>query len=234
MLEIKDLSFSYGGAKPLFTDLSLSIPKGEVLTLLGASGSGKSSLSRLIAGFEKPNKGVISIDSKIVSKFLRKETVVDLPPKERSVAVVFQDFGLFPFLSVEENIKLWSEGEPSSDLIKSLDIEGLLLRKVNTLSGGQKQRVGLSRAIAAKPKLLILDEPLSQLDELAKYKFLDYFKEISASLTCLWITHNPLIALKVSHKICYLGSQKLYGPIEPKIEELSALHPDLATLTKYL
>lgn len=234
MLEINDLEFSYNKKEEsLFSKLSLKISEGEVVSLLGSSGSGKSTIARLIAGFETPSKGEIKVDSKTVFKLPE----LNLAPQKRDVSIVFQDFGLFPFLSVEENIKLWSEDSKQSadpKLINSLEIKELLNRKVSTLSGGQKQRVGLARALIANPKLLILDEPLSQLDELSKYRFLDYFKEISSKLTCLWITHNPVIALKVSDKVCYLGSKSLLGPVEPDLSKLAALHPDLATLTKYL
>ena len=163
MISITGLSKSFGDVKAV-DHISLEILDGEFLTLLGPSGSGKTTVLRMIAGFEKPDSGSIILDGTEVSQ---------LPPYERAVNTVFQDYALFPHLTVRENIEygLRIKKVPVSERLIESDkaLEQVRLigygdRKPSQLSGGQRQRVALARALINKPKVLLLDEPLGALD----------------------------------------------------------------------
>lgn len=228
-LEVKNLKFGYTSSEELINGVTFSIEAGTCLGLLGESGSGKSTLAKLLVGFEKPQSGEIILNKKILFS-----NSITCEPRDRKISLVFQDFGLFPFLTARENIKLWmsSKEDINEELVKSLDLDLFLDKRVAQLSGGQKQRVGLARALASKPELLILDEPLSQLDEKTKSQFIEYFCGLKSRPTALWITHNPKIALQVSHALAYLNeSGRLQGPLDAIEGNLSKLAPYLGALT---
>ncbi|ACV24967.1 ABC transporter related [Methanocaldococcus fervens AG86] len=161
-LEIKNLSIDLGEFKLI--DVNLEIEKGDYLTIIGPTGSGKSILLETIAGFYKPKNGKI---------FLEGEDITNLPPEKRNMSIVYQDYVLFPHKTVFENIayglkkkikdkdKIKEEVNRISEL---LNISHLLHRKPGTLSGGEQQRTALARALVVKPKLLLMDEPFSALD----------------------------------------------------------------------
>ncbi|TKB87219.1 MAG: ATP-binding cassette domain-containing protein, partial [Nitrospira sp.] len=162
-LELRNISKSFGD-QPVLRDLSLQVPDGSFTILLGPSGCGKSTLLRIIAGLDSQTAGQVRIDG----------TVVDhLPPAERDIAMVFQQYALYPHLSVRENLAFALTirrtprrviDERIAEAAQLLDIEPLLDRKPKDLSGGQRQRVAMGRAIVRKPKLFLFDEPLSNLD----------------------------------------------------------------------
>jgi ABC-type Fe3+/spermidine/putrescine transport system ATPase subunit len=141
-------------------ELSLEIEKGEVLALLGPSGSGKTTALRLIAGFESPDRGRILVDG---------EDVTGLPPSRRRFGMVFQHYALFPHLTVGENVAFGLSGKEGverrvAEALAQVDLPGFEARRVGEISGGQQQRVALARALAPEPRVLLLDEPLSNLD----------------------------------------------------------------------
>lgn len=161
---LENISKHYGEVKAV-DDVSLKINDRELLTLLGPSGSGKTTTMRLIAGLEAPTSGRIFIAGTLVN---------DLPPRERDVAMVFQSYALYPHMSVYDNIafplrmrKLDRDGinEKVNKTANLLEISQLLKRKPKQLSGGEQQRVALGRAIVREPKVFLMDEPLSNLDE---------------------------------------------------------------------
>ncbi|MDR1677292.1 MAG: ABC transporter ATP-binding protein [Deltaproteobacteria bacterium] len=210
-LEIDGLYFAYPGARSAWVleDLGLRLEAGESVGLAGPSGQGKSTLLRLIAGLERPGRGSIRIDGKLVA-----DEGFSLNPEEREVGLVFQDYGLFPHMTVAANIAYGlfrlnrTERRNRVDLMLELTRMGeLAARHPYELSGGQQQRVALARALAPTPKLLLLDEPLSNIDAMLKA---DIRQEIRALLrqtdtTSLFVSHDLDDLKVVCDRIEYLG-----------------------------
>ncbi|MDF1684360.1 MAG: spermidine/putrescine ABC transporter ATP-binding protein PotA [Legionellaceae bacterium] len=211
VIEIKNLSKSYG-ALPILQDVSLSIYPGEFLTLLGPSGCGKTTLLRLISGFEKTCSGEIYIHGTCVNK---------LTPQKRDVHTVFQSYALFPHLSVFENVafalrcKKTPEDEIKTRVQEALDrvqLGAFGNRSPKQLSGGQQQRVAIARAIINRPKVLLLDEPLSSLDYRLRKTMQYELKQLQKSLnmTFVFVTHDQEEALSMSDRIAVFN----HGHIE--------------------
>ena len=170
-IELRDLTKTYPGAKePTLSDLSLNIADGEFFSLLGPSGSGKTTTLRLIAGFESPDSGVVLLDGRDVTK---------VPPYRRSVNTVFQNYALFPHLTVAKNVAypLKMKGAQRSSIsaaagsaLELVGMETYAKRLPHELSGGQRQRVALARALVSRPKVVLLDEPLGALDLQLRHK----------------------------------------------------------------
>ncbi|AYE33019.1 ABC transporter ATP-binding protein [Clostridium septicum] len=194
-VKIKDLSFKYDNSKDMIIDkFSLNIEKGEIVAILGASGCGKSTILRLIAGLEEPYSGEIILGNKIV---VTDEKFVS--PEDREVGMVFQDYALFPHLNVYENIKFGlhkiskkEQKEIVENMIKLVNLEGYENRYPYELSGGQQQRVALARALAPKPVIILMDEPFSNLDSHLRGKIREELKEIikKSKTTCIFVTHD--------------------------------------------
>lgn len=194
-VEIRDLCFIYFSARSSVIDnFTFSMKKGEIVGVLGESGSGKSTLLRLIAGLETPSEGKIRISDR---------TVVDdqsfVPPEQRGVGMVFQDYALFPHLTVAKNIEFGLHQLPRSErqarvreMIDLVQLTGLEQRYPHELSGGQQQRVALARALAPKPALLLMDEPFSNLDADLKASIREELRHIlkKAEMTCLFVSHD--------------------------------------------
>lgn len=196
IIELKSLSKSYN-RKAVVDELSLVVERGERLVILGPSGCGKSTVLRLIAGLIAPDSGSISVDGRLVSA----EGKIIVPPERRNVGMVFQDLALWPHLTVEGNIGLGlkSQGVLASERQRRIS-EALALVKLDSymaarpgeLSGGQQQRVALARALVLQPSALLMDEPLSNLDEELNLHLRSEIIRLHQQLgfTLIYVTHN--------------------------------------------
>ena len=202
ILEIKNLSHSYGETNPTIQNMNFDIEKSERVAILGPSGCGKSTLLRLIAGLEIPNKGQVIIDGIVVSS--ENEIV---PPEKRNIGLVVQEKALFPHLSVYDNIcfgikKNQNKKTITSDLLQLLKIDLLKNKYPHEISGGEQQRVALARSLAPNPKLLMLDEPFSALDKDLKDILYEEISEVftEKGLTILLVTHDSNEATVMTKK----------------------------------
>ena len=202
-IEIKGVSKTYfGNQEPAVKNLSLSVEKGSIVTLLGPSGCGKSTTLRLIAGFERPESGQISLAGRVVSD---QNTWV--PPEKRGIGMFFQDYALFPHLNVFNNIGFGYKGEERKarimEVIELVGLKGFEHRFPHELSGGQQQRVALARALTRKPVVVLLDEPFSNLDTDLKVKMRLEVKRIinEAGATAIFVSHDQKDALAISDRI---------------------------------
>jgi len=192
-------------------EISLDVEPGEVLVLLGPSGSGKTTLLRLIAGFEQPDEGQILVED---------EEVTPLPPEKRNFGMVFQHYALFPHLSVAGNVAfgLESRGVPReqrlsrvTEVLPLVDLAGFEDRRVQEISGGQQQRVALARALAPDPRLMLLDEPLSNLDPSLRERTRRELKNAirRVGITAVWVTHEQEEAFDVGDRVALLNDGRL-------------------------
>ncbi|MDR0567816.1 MAG: ABC transporter ATP-binding protein [Spirochaetaceae bacterium] len=203
---IEEVSKSFGDFRVL-NGVSLAIHKGEFFSLLGPSGCGKTTLLRIIAGFESPDAGKVTFDG---------ADILALPPNKRQANTVFQNYALFPHLSVFENVAfpLRLRSAPSSEIaskvseyLKLVQLEKHEHKKPNQLSGGQKQRVAIARALINEPRVLLLDEPLSALDAKLRQHMLIELDQIhdKIGITFIYVTHDQQEALSVSDRIAVLN-----------------------------
>ena len=187
-------------------DVSLAVAEGELLTLLGPSGCGKSTTLRMIAGFEEPDAGTISIDGKDVTHVL---------PNKRGIGFVFQNYALFPHLSVFENVAygLRVQGRDEAGLTKAvgdvLELVGLTSygrQQPHQLSGGEQQRVALARAVVFQPKVLLFDEPLSNLDAKLRVEMREQIRALQKriGITTVYVTHDQEEAMAISDRIAVM------------------------------
>jgi ABC-type sugar transport system ATPase subunit len=204
------------GAHVALRDLSLDVPPGECMVLLGPSGCGKTTLLRLLAGLETPDGGRIHIGDRVVN---------DVPPPERDVAMVFQNYALYPHFTVFDNIAfpLRARRQPAADIAprvreaaRRLGLDTLLERKPAQLSGGQQQRVALARAIVRNPVVYLMDEPLSNLDAQLRVQTRTELKRLQHELgtTTLYVTHDQAEAMTMGERIALLegGDVAQVGP----------------------
>jgi len=237
IIEVRNITKVYSGTT-VVDDISLSIKRGDFVTLLGPSGCGKTTLLRMIAGFEEPTKGQV---------FIEKEDVTQLPPHRRPVNTVFQKYALFPHLNVYGNIafglklkkipngtKTDKKGnkkeifrkftkqeiaEKVGNALKLVGLEGYEKRDVNTLSGGQQQRVAIARAIVLEPKVLLLDEPLGALDlkmrKEMQIELMTMHKNIG--ITFIYVTHDQEEALTMSDKVVVINDGAIQQAGTPKM-----------------
>lgn len=183
------------------------IVENQILCIMGESGSGKTSILNSIAGLLIPDKGEIILDDNIL--FSDK---INLKPQERNIGYVFQDYALFPNLSVKDNIFFMNQDKNyTNSLIEKLGIEYLLGNFPNTLSGGEKQKVSIVRALANKPRLLLMDEPFSSIDEKFKNKFYEELIEIKKSLDIpiIMVTHNRHEAEILSDRLIFIDKGRI-------------------------
>lgn len=184
-------------------DISLSINEGEIFTVLGKSGSGKTTFLRMIAGLEMPDDGKICIDDNIV--FNAKTNVV---PNARGVAVVFQNYALLPHLTIASNITFGGDfsADELSDILERTNLEDIHTKYPHEISGGQQQRVALARALIHRPKILLLDEPLSNIDTELRALLRDELKTMikAFGITALFITHDKEDAFFLSDRIAIM------------------------------
>ena len=199
-------------------NFSYAIGEGELVSIYGASGAGKTSILRMLAGFLNPDSGTIIFNDEIWFDASKK---INVPPQKRNVGFVFQDYALFPNMNVKENLEFaLQKGEPKNiidELMNVTELEQLHTRKVQTLSGGQKQRVALARALVRKPVLLLLDEPLSAIDNELRTKLQDILLNIhrSYNLTTVLVSHDVAEIIKLSDKTIFLENGLLKKSGEP-------------------
>ena len=214
IIRIEGIAKSYGDHQ-VHKDLSLSIEKGECFTLLGPSGCGKTVLLRLIAGFETPDAGRISIDNTVVSD---PAAGIYIPPDSRGLGVVFQDYAVWPHMSVFENVAypLKIAKRPKDEIrnrvmetVEMVGMTGLEKRLPSELSGGQQQRVALARALVANSSLMLLDEPLTNLDANLREEMRFEIKELQRKLniTVLYVTHDQEVALAISDRLAIMDDE---------------------------
>ncbi len=187
--------------------LNLSIKKGQLVTLYGDSGAGKTSTLRILSGLLKPEKGRIIVNGECWFDASKK---INLNPNKRKIGYVFQDYALFPNMTVRQNLeyaRYKGQGKKEiSDLIEIIELGDLQNRKPATLSGGQKQRVAIARALVQKPNLLLLDEPLAALDSKIRLKLQDYILKVHREfkLTTVLISHEISEVVKLSDRVFVL------------------------------
>jgi iron(III) transport system ATP-binding protein len=222
LLELTGVAKRFGTDRPpAVADLTLSLEAGCVLALLGPSGCGKTTTLRLIAGFERPDAGRIAIGGRVVAE----AGIADVPPEERSVGVVFQDYALFPHLSVEANVAFGLSRSPRSErrvrVARMLELAGLAdlgSRYPHELSGGQQQRVATARALAPGPALLLLDEPFSNLDADLRAQMRDEVQAVlqATRTTAIFVTHDQEEAFTIADEVGVLSQGRLeqVGPPE--------------------
>jgi putative spermidine/putrescine transport system ATP-binding protein/putrescine transport system ATP-binding protein len=205
-LELAGVSKSFNGVIAV-DDVSFAVPRGKITCLLGPSGCGKTTTLRLIAGFEFPDRGVVSVDGRAMTRER---------PYERNVGLLFQDYALFPHMTVAENIGygLKHRGFPkdrvqarSAEMLDLVKLNGLERRYPSQLSGGQQQRVALARALAPNPAILLLDEPLSALDAKLRDQLRVELKDILAAVdtTTIVVTHDQEEAMGLGDSIIVMN-----------------------------
>lgn len=212
IIELRNITKSYGKT-PAVTDLSFKIEEGEIFAILGPSGCGKTTTLRLIAGFERPDDGELILGERIVAS---RSTFI--PPEKRNVGMVFQDYALFPHITVKENIsfglKDLDEKEKETiveDMLDFVGLTGLGDRYPHNLSGGQQQRVALARALAPCPIMILLDEPFSNLDADMRTQMREDMLKIlrKARTTAILVTHDQEEAFAMADHVAVLNRGKI-------------------------
>ncbi|MFA1822223.1 ABC transporter ATP-binding protein [Virgibacillus oceani] len=235
LLTVENVSKKYGNVSAL-DHLSFSIKPGELVSILGPSGCGKSTLLQAIAGLIKPSSGEIFIDQQKVS-----DSRVVIPPEKRPINMVFQDYALWPHMNVYENIVYGlKRGKGNAkrnkgkveDILHKLHLDGLKNRMVSHLSGGQQQRVGIARALVTEPSILLMDEPLSNLDIKLRLEMREELSMLLSELniTAVHVTHDPMEAFALADSLLIMrdGQLEQFGPKEevfrfPKTEWVAQL-----------
>ena len=204
MLELKNIEKSFDNVNVL-NHVNFSVEDGEIVSILGSSGSGKTTLLNIILGITQPDSGDIFFDTHDITK---------VSMENRGFNIVFQDYALFPNLNAYENIVYGLRNKPNistseevQELVELLGLKAHLNKNIEQLSGGQKQRVALARTLVMKPKILLLDEPLSALDGVIKESIKDKIKQIAKEyhLTTIIVTHDPEEALSLSDKVMIIN-----------------------------
>ncbi|MCX6052296.1 MAG: ATP-binding cassette domain-containing protein [Campylobacterales bacterium] len=218
MLEISISKKLLGATGIIDFEVTCTFEKGEFWTIFGESGIGKTTLLRMIAGLDTPDRGSITMDGEV---WFDSKKRINLIPQKRKVGFVFQNYALFENMSVLQNLLF---AQPHKDISKAeeiLEAMGLLALKErlpNTLSGGQRQRVALARSIAQEPKILLLDEPLSALDALTRSRLQDELKKTHEifKLTSLMVSHDRSEVFKLSDQVLWLKEGKIFQMGKPK------------------
>ena len=210
-LEIRNIRRRFGG-RPVVDDVSLLVKPGQVTCLLGPSGCGKSTTLRIIAGVDRQNSGEIYIDGQLIC-----DTVTSLPPEQRSVGLMFQDFALFPHLSVSDNVSFGLKGTRTEkrlrvrELLEKVGLIRFIDAFPHELSGGEQQRVALARALAPRPKIMLMDEPFSGLDNRLRDEIRDQTLSIlkDEGTAVLLVTHEPEEAMRMADEIALMRAGKI-------------------------
>jgi multiple sugar transport system ATP-binding protein len=210
-IELDHVTKVYAGGVPAVNALTLDVPDGEFVVLVGPSGSGKSTALRMVAGLEDVTDGEIRIGGRVVN---------DLPPRDRDVAMVFQNYALYPHLTVAENLafglQLHHVPKPEqrrrvAEVAGMLGIEPFLNRKPAALSGGQRQRVAMGRAIVREPQAFLMDEPLSNLDAKLRVSTRAQLEALHDRLgvTTIYVTHDQIEAMTLGSQVAVLKDGQL-------------------------
>jgi len=210
VLELQHITKSFG-ATPVVSDVTFEVNKGEIVALLGPSGCGKTTTLRMIAGFERPDDGRI---------FIGGADMEHRPPYERNVGLVFQDYALFPHMSVADNIAfgMKNRGTPRAEIkpriktiLEQVQLAGLEARRPSALSGGQQQRVALARALVTRPDIMLLDEPLSNLDAKLRLQLRREIRGILSSFDCtsIIVTHDQEEAMGLADRIVLMNKGRI-------------------------
>lgn len=221
-IELKNITKKFGGTFTAVDNLTITIEDGDFITLLGPSGCGKTTTLRQIAGLETPTSGEIIIDGK---KVFSSEDMIDVSPSKRDVGFLFQNYALWPHMTVYRNIAFGLENmkwdkkkidDRVKELLVLLKIEEFASRYPAELSGGQQQRVAIARTLATNPRVLLMDEPLSNLDAKLRMEMRTELKRLhrETGATFVYVTHDQLEAMTLATKICLLDKGKLqqYAP----------------------
>lgn len=217
MIELKKISHQYGKSHVL-NDLTMQIEEQQLTCLLGSSGSGKTTILRLIAGLETPQTGEIYMENKLVTK----NNQIIVAPSERNLGFIFQDLALWPHFTVYKNIAFGLEErkeksikETVFNMLRNFGIEEHADKYPHQLSGGQKQLVAIARSLVLKPKVLLMDEPFASLDVKLKHKLLDHIhhlkesKELGYKLSIVYVTHDHKEAFEIADKVVVLNEGKI-------------------------
>ena len=205
VVELSHVTKAFGTTLAV-NEVSLKIEEGEFFFLLGPSGCGKSTFLRILAGFYKPDTGELRFDNAVVN---------NVPPHQRNTGMVFQNYALWPHMSVAENIEYGltlrklektERHEKITRALEMVQMEGYHDRAVNTLSGGQQQRIALARALVIEPSVLLLDEPISNLDAALRQQMRDEIKQIHdrTNITTFYVTHDQVDALSMAHRMAIM------------------------------
>jgi len=211
MIECRNLTKSYGVLEAV-SDFSLHLEEHEFLSILGPSGCGKSTLLRLIAGLEVPSKGQVLLEKREISG----EKII-LPPERRKFGMIFQDFALFPHLSIEKNIAYGVSGSRSEkqkrvvELLKLVSLQHLASKMPHQISGGEQQRIAVARALAPRPRLILMDEPFSNLDYQLRLQLRREIKGIlkHEGVATILVTHDQVEAITFSERVLLMHKGKL-------------------------
>jgi molybdate transport system ATP-binding protein len=219
MIKIQIKRTLEGADGPLHLNFETQISDGEIVSLYGPTGSGKSSVLRMIAGLMKPDDGVIDVDN---SLWYHKGMNLSLKTQHRNIGMVFQDYALFPNMTVRENLEFALSKSQNNKVIDELleiaGLENLQDKKPGILSGGQKQRVALTRALVRKPSVLLLDEPLSALDSEMREKLQEYILQFHTqfNLKTILVSHDFPEVHKMSNRVLVLEGGQIVRDCAPK------------------
>lgn len=218
MIQAKIKKHLHGASGEFELDVDLQIAEGELIALFGPSGVGKTTLLRCLAGLDQPEQGSLTVNGEI---WLNSAARINLPPQQRRVGYVFQDYALFPNMTVRGNLEFalrqGSAKQRVDELLALMDIGELQHRKPDTLSGGQKQRVALARALAAAPRLLLLDEPFSALDAEMRSRLQDEVLKLQRhfGITTIIVSHDVGEVYKLASRVLLMAAGKLLAQGSP-------------------
>lgn len=212
MIEFKISKKLQSASGEMILNLDFQVKENDFVTLYGASGSGKTTTLQILSGLRNPDKGIIKVNNAV---WLDTNSKINLPPQKRKISYVFQDYALFPNMSVRENLTFALEkGQDKTivdELLQTMELVSLQHQKPNQLSGGQQQRVALARALVRKPDILLLDEPLSAIDTEMRLKLQDYLLEVHRkyNLTTILVSHDISEIYKLSDQVIVIENGKI-------------------------
>ncbi len=208
-LEVRNISKAYEIGKPVLKDISFKLESGKILSVIGNSGGGKSTLLNLLAGYDYPDGGEIVKDEEVISspKYIKA-------PQERAIGMIFQDYALFPHLTVDQNIRFGHKKESGinvEELYGMINLKGYKKRYPHELSGGEQQRVAIARSLAAGPDIILMDEPFSSIDivvrEDVRKELKDLFHELN--VTVILVSHDARDAISMADEVLVLENGKV-------------------------